>query len=141
MDLTGLWLTPLILLPGVALLILSTAFRFNRLHDEMHELLEHAGRTSEDVVRRLMRRAFLFRNTLVALYVCVALFALASLLGVLLLEWSDASRWVVLGLLGAGIGCLAYAALALIRESTLSLDIIEEHGRQLRDAGAQRHTG
>lgn len=31
------WITPLLLMPGVALLILSTAVRYNRLHDEVHE--------------------------------------------------------------------------------------------------------
>lgn len=35
------WITPLLLMPGVALLILSTAVRYNRLHDEVHETDEH----------------------------------------------------------------------------------------------------
>lgn len=41
------WITPLLLMPGVALLILSTAVRYNRLHGEVHEAekrhVGHAG--------------------------------------------------------------------------------------------------
>jgi len=133
MDLSTLWLTPLILLPGVALLILSTSGRFNRLHDEMHALLEHENLGSDQIVHHLMRRAHMFRNTMVALYVCVGLFALGSLLGVMLFQWPDLSKWVVIGLLAPGIACLCFAAFVLMCESALSLDIIKEHERQLRE--------
>lgn len=136
MDLTGLWLTPLILLPGVALLIMSTTMRFNRLHDEVHVLLDHAHPVAEGEVERLMRRARLFRDALVALYVCVGLFALASLLGMVMVAWSAASRWIVLGLLALGIASLLYAAARLIRESVLSLTIITAHAEHLRRDGA-----
>lgn len=127
----SLWLTPLIFLPGVALLILSTSARFNRLHDEVHDLLDHGHAVPAGTVRRLMRRARLFRTALVALYVCVGLFAVASLLGALFLGWSEASRWLVVGFLVTGIACLCAAAGLLIRESILSLDIIEAHARRL----------
>ncbi|RMF61316.1 MAG: DUF2721 domain-containing protein [Bacteroidetes bacterium] len=136
MDLTGLWLTPLVLLPGVALLILSTSVRLNRLHDEVHELADHPGAVSPVEVERLMRRARLYRDALVALYVCVGLFALASLLGIAGAAWSAASRWIVLGLLALGIASLLYAAAGLIRESVLSLTIITAHAEHLRRDGA-----
>ncbi len=127
----SLWLTPLIFLPGVALLILSTSARYNRLHDEVHELLEHGHEVPAGTIRLLMRRAHLFRNALVALYVCVGLFAVASLFGAVFIGWSDVSRWIVIGLLGIGISCLSGAAAMLIRESILSLDIIRAHARGL----------
>lgn len=38
---TEVWLTPLILLRGVALFIVSTSARFALLHAEVHRLLEH----------------------------------------------------------------------------------------------------
>jgi hypothetical protein len=41
MPQTELWLTPLILLPGVALLIMSTSVRFGQVHDEFHVFLDH----------------------------------------------------------------------------------------------------
>ena len=41
MNETNLGLTPLILLPGVALLSLSTSVRLYSLHDEVRELLDH----------------------------------------------------------------------------------------------------
>ncbi len=77
----SVWLTPLILLPGAALLVMSTSIRFNRLHDEVHQLAHHEQEAPPGALADLLRRARPFRNTLVALYVCVGLFAVASLPG------------------------------------------------------------
>ena len=130
MDEMNLWLTPLILLPGVGLLIMSTSARFNRLHDEVHEMMHHAH-TPPEVSAGLLQRGRLFRNALVGLYVCVALFAAASLLGMLAALWeSEDATWLVLGITAGGVLCLMCAALLLIRESILSMEIIEAHGRQ-----------
>jgi hypothetical protein len=60
-------------------------------------------------------------------YMCVALFSLASLAGVLLEVFGVASRGGVIGLTGLGCLSLLYAAVQLIRETLLSLDIIERH--------------
>jgi len=35
-----IWLTPLLLLPGVALLIMSTSARYGQIHAELHHLIE-----------------------------------------------------------------------------------------------------
>jgi len=40
MEVIGIWLSPLLLLPGAALLILSTSNRLNRLHDEVHHQID-----------------------------------------------------------------------------------------------------
>jgi hypothetical protein len=118
------FILPLILLPGVALLIVSTAARYGQLHDEVHRALDHA----EAVERAdLRQRARYFRDALVALYACVALFALASLSGVLFEVLDRGPRPAVIGLTSIGIMSLLYAAYALIREALLSLDIIERH--------------
>lgn len=123
---TTLWLSPLILVPGVALLILSTSVRFNRLHDEIHLLGKH-GEDQLDVLESLMRRGKLFRNALIALYLCVALFSLASLLGAVSEALPLASSWGTLSLLIPGIACLVFASVVLIAESRLSFRIIEAH--------------
>ena len=83
-------------------------------------------------MRLLMRRARRFRNALVALYVCVALFAVASLVGMMAALWeSESSVWIVLGIAAAGIVFLAFASVELIRESLYAVDIISEHEHQL----------
>ncbi|MDX1428910.1 MAG: DUF2721 domain-containing protein [Rhodothermales bacterium] len=125
MDPLSLWLTPLILLPGVGLLIVSTSNRYNRLHDEVHDMIDH--RHASVPMDQLLIRGRLFRNALVSLYCCVALFSLASLLGVVAEELGAGSEWIVLTLLLLGILCLSVAAMLLIRESLLSFRIIESH--------------
>ena len=115
---------PLALLPGVALLIVSSAARYGQIHDEVHRLLDHADAADRSDLRR---RARYFRNALVALYLCVACFALASLTGVLLEAVDLPSRPAVVALTALGCLSLLYAAAQLIRETLLSLDIIEHH--------------
>ncbi len=140
MNEMNLWLTPLILLPGVALLIVSTSARFNRLHDEVHALIHHVHEASPLVEKHLMTRSRLFRDALVALYLCVAMFSLASLLGMLeALLQGMSSAWVVLGVTAVGILCLTFSAFQLIRESTLSLEIIEEHQRHFKEYNVEKH--
>ena len=125
-----LWLTPLILLPGVALLIMSTSMRFNRLHDEVHDLLDAHHEAHPTTKKNLLLRARLFRNALVSLYVCVGLFGVASLVGMLAALWyGETSAWVVLSITALGVLCMTFAAVELIRESLLAAEIIEDHER------------
>jgi hypothetical protein len=117
------FILPLVLLPGVALLIVSTSTRCGQLHDEIHRFLEKGGGKGETHLRQRARR---FRNALVALYLCVSIFALTSLLGVILEVMGLSSRWPIVVLTGLGCGCLLYAAYQLVRESYLSLEGLEE---------------
>lgn len=79
MNPTALWLTPIIALPGIALLIISTSARYTRVPEELHHLEAHrTGPHLRRLARTLLGRAVLFRNALVGLYLCVTLFALAG---------------------------------------------------------------
>jgi len=129
----NLWISPLLLLPGTALLILSTSVRFARIHEEIHHLLENPGK--EKAIRRshLLRRATLFRNALVWLYLSVCCLAAAGLLGGLTIFWPQTSfRLVTLFTIPGVLSMLAAAAI-LVRESVLSLDIIREHMQALEN--------
>lgn len=55
---TEIWITPLLLLPGVALLIVSTAARFGQLQDEFHHLLDHEEQHAKIIARPLVQRAY-----------------------------------------------------------------------------------
>lgn len=127
MTTTEFWLTPLILLPGVALLIASTSSRFSQIHTEFHHLLDHQDSHARIVSRNLLQRSRLFRDALVSLYASVALFSLGSLLGGVVNLWRPESLWFVGGLTIVGIGCVVFASVQLVRESLVCLQVIQDH--------------
>lgn len=130
------WTTPLLLLPGVALLILSTSLRYGQIHDEFHHL-DGSDQHSKATAKILLHRARLFRNALVYLYSSFASFCLASLLGGLATQWMSISGLTVLILTCAGILGLVVASITLVRESRLSLDVIEAHFQHLEKKPAK----
>lgn len=134
---TEVWLTPLILLPGVALLIMSTSARFGQVQTEFHRLLDHPDPHAKLLATHLLRRSILFRNALVALYASVGLFALGSLIGGVINLWRPESLWVVGGLTILGIGCIVYAAVELILESVFCLQVIRDHSQCVGGAAAR----
>ena len=131
---TEVWLTPLVLLPGVALIIVSTSARFGQLHNEFHRLLDHPDAHGKILAQHLMRRCTLFRDSLVALYTSVGLFAFGSLLGGVVNLWRPESLWVVGGSTMMGIGCIVYASVQLVRESLICLRVLVDHNTVLQNA-------
>ena len=129
---TGAWLTPLVLLPGVALLVLSTSARYGQIHQEFHHLVAEKVRREDLHARSLMHRAILFRNALVGLYTSVASLALGSMVGGLASLLLAESVWFVQGLTVLGVLALVYSAVQLVRESLLSLHVLRRHWEQLR---------
>ncbi len=133
MEDASTWITPLALLPGVALLVMSTAMRFGQLHEELHRRegdTMHVHGDSE----HLFRRARMLRNALVALYASSAFLAVSGLLGGMATLTHAAAMAPVLGLSALAVGCLAFAAVTLIRESLLLMNVIEEHRHALSQA-------
>lgn len=129
---TEVWLTPLILLPGVALLIGSTSVRFQQLHAEFHRLVEHPNAHVRILSRSLVRRSKLYRDALASLYVSVAVLSLGSLVGAFVHLFWPTSLWLVGGFTVVGIGCLVFASMQLVRESLICLDVIREQHSLLR---------
>ncbi len=121
-----LWAAPLLLLPGVALMVLSTSIRFGSLHDEFHRVLE-LGRSKR--LPRLRHRARLMRMALVGLYISVALLAIASVVGTIAntagSSLEPALHWLALGLTVLSVVIVAGAAGQLIWESAIMLSVIE----------------
>ena len=129
---TEVWLTPLILMPGVALLIVSTSARFSQLHTEFHRLVDHPDAQARILTRHLLRRSAILRNALVALYGSVALFAMGSLLGGVVNLWRPESLWFVGGLTILGIGCIVFASTQLLWESLICLQALQEQHARLK---------
>ncbi len=128
---TALWLTPLVMLPGVALLVLSTSARYAQIHEEFHHLLTDDAARRRRTAVHLLARSVLFRNALTALYVSVGAFAVASLIGGVGSLFSLNVEIIVAGMAFLGVTTLVYAAWELIRESAKSLEIIREHYREI----------
>ncbi len=137
MNSMELWLTPLLLLPGVALLILSTSARYEQIHNEIHHLM-HEDKVDEEILSNLFIRSKLFKNSLVNLYLCVSIFATAGLLGGLISVWTPNYHWIVTSLSGLGILFFLISAILLIKESKLSIDIIELHYNNLTGRNNQK---
>lgn len=86
-----------------------------------------------EIIAHLLRRARLFRNALTGLYASAALFAAGSVVGALVSMLGHAAAdWFVISFASTGIVSLIVATVLLVRESTLSLVIIEAHVEQLR---------
>ena len=119
-----LWLAPLLLLPGVALLIMSTSARFGQLHNEIHR--EEA---SSKAMATLFLRAKLFCKALVCLYISVAVFAVSSLVGGMFTYLGKEGDGAGVLIFGTCLGVLALvaASLTLLMESVKALDIIRDH--------------
>ena len=131
---TPLWITPLLLLPGVALLVMSTQARYGQLHAEMHRLLEH--RHGDDTLARdLIQRGRLFRNALVCLYAACAVFGMGALLGGLAEQTVSMAEFVAFPLTMVGALMLVTASVLLVREASLSLRVLEYHEQELRKGG------
>ena len=126
--------TPLVLLPGVALLVISTSTRYAQLHEEFHRLLVSTEPTTVDLARHLLARARFFRNALIALYTSVCLFALGSLVGAITLLWFEGSPAVVQVLTFLGIVGVVYGSFQLAREALHSMNVIGKHCREIENS-------
>lgn len=134
MDGATYWITPLALLPGVALLVMSTAIRFGQLHEELHRRV-HDSDHALGAAGHLFVRARLLRNALVSLYASAALLALSGMVGGVAEIWMEHAAAVVLGVTALAVACVAYASITLIRESLQLSQVIEDHRASLeRDA-------
>ena len=67
------------------------------------------------------------------LYSSISIFAVAGIIGGLTSGWDEISTVLTLGLTIIGIICITVAAIILIKESSLALQIIESHTRKLNE--------
>lgn len=127
-------LIPLTYIPGVALLLVSTTQRYTAVNNTIHEFSEEECRVKTQRVKQELRRAHLFRNSLLALYLSVVFFSLGSLVAFLVNSWGITTSTKVLEI-GTVIGvvCIVFAVAKLAAESILSLDIIKRHAKRHED--------
>ena len=121
MDLFSVLIQPIVLIPGVGLLILSTTARFGQLEAELGKVTERSQPADQELVRALIRRAHKFRFALMALYASAAVLAGASLVGGILTFVSDAPAATVQALTCVAIAFLFSALMALLIESRMAI--------------------
>ncbi len=127
-------LIPLTYIPGVALLIMSTSQRFINVNNAIHEFSDEECRIQTERVKQELRRAHLFRNSLLALYLSVAFFSLGSLVAFLVNAWGITTSTTVLEIATVvGVFCIVSSVSMLAMESILSLDIIKRHAKRHED--------
>ena len=129
------WAAPLLVLPGVGLLIMSICARYIRLHDELHDVAEHGAQMRS--LELLLRRARLFRNALVMAYVSVMLLVSGGLvLGAsAALESGSAAADLVGNILAfVGVAVLLASSGFLVLEATLSFEVLEADASRLMQA-------
>lgn len=125
---------PVILIPGVGLLILSTTARFGQLEAEVGKVAGQDDAASRSLVAALMGRAHKFRFALMALYSSAAILAGASLIGGILIFVSDAAAPVIQVLTCIAIAFLFSALMALLIESRLATAALDHLARRTGDA-------
>lgn len=131
MDMNSLeLLIPLTYIPGVALLIMSTSQRFTAVNNTIHGFSEEECRVKSERVKQELRRAHLFRNSLLGFYLSVAFFSLGSLVAFLVNSWGITTSTKVLEIATVlGVVFIVFSVSKLAAESILSLDIIKHHAK------------
>ena len=135
MDMNALeLLIPLTYIPGVALLIMSTSQRYTAVNTTIHDFSDEECRVKSDRVKQELRRAHLFRNSLIGLYLSVIFFSLGSLIAFLANSWGlETSKTVLEIATVLGVACIVFSVTKLAVESILSLDIIKRHAKRHED--------
>jgi hypothetical protein len=122
----GIWAAPLLLIPGVGLLVLSTSTRFGQLLQELHQ---QKSEGHSDAMKHLIKRAHLLHTALVSFYVSVAVLAFSSLLGTIADRWFESMVWIPQTITFLGVALILFAAIQLIRESKLLISVVLDNAR------------
>ena len=121
-----LWLIPLTLIPGIAILIISTSLRNNQARSEILKLIaekkdsERKSRTIDNLKRQLY-----FRNAFISFYISIVFLVLASILGTLPNTITNLNLLTMILICLAAL-CLVYASIQLISESLIATRVIKE---------------
>jgi hypothetical protein len=131
MSETVSWVSPLLLLPGVGLLLVSTSARFESVHENIHQLLVEKTREAKQCAVHAAGRARLLAIAMCSLYFATAALALSGLCGAVSVWWPQWPESPAIVFLTLGVLSLVVSGVTLTRESTLTLAIIAKHSREI----------
>lgn len=124
------WLFPFTLIPGTAMLVLSTANRFHHVNGVIRSHCHEFG--EDETVRYFLKRTHRLYFALVGLYCAIANFAISALLvnvgeNYFPLSWIGTVATI---LQTVGVGCVVFSAVQLIFEALMAYEGIQ---REVRD--------
>ncbi len=120
--------------PGIALLVLSSAFRFQQLENQIQLVSQGKIGCNKNYLKIMKGRVLRFRRAFIALYSALALIALGAALAVFDI-WLQADLTVIIvSLIFIAVLAVLFAILQLLLEALRSADVIFE-----QIEGAERH--
>jgi hypothetical protein len=116
MDEIGSWILPFTFIPGVSMLVMSTATRFHNVNELIRSLARNGDPSGHLPV--LYERVRRLNRALVSLYLALAAFALSALTSNMV-EWAGVPALRVASdiLITAGVAAVVFCAGQLIVES------------------------
>jgi uncharacterized membrane protein (DUF485 family) len=136
------WYLPITILPGICLLILSTANLAVSLNEEMEVLLNEASRFKQ-LINKKLEQLHLLTLSLTGLYISTALMVLSGLISLLHnISYSIGSNWALIILLlgvlfifGSLVLLIIYAVKAVkIRHKHFEQCLIDNHSPSDRNS-------
>ena len=121
-----IWLIPLSLIPGIAILIVSTSLKYNQARKEILKLITEK-KDSERKSRRInnLKRHLYFRNAFISFYISIVFLVLASLIGTLADKITNLKLLTMILICLAAL-CVVYSAIQLILESLIATRVVKE---------------
>jgi len=121
-----MWLIPLSLIPGIAILIISTSLQNNQARSEILKLImeKKDSERKSRMINNLMRHLY-FRNAFISFYISIVFLVLASLIGTLADKITNLNLLTMILICLAAL-CVVYASIQLILESLIATRVVKE---------------
>lgn len=130
MELPNNWIFPIAVLPGIALLILSTANLSNALTEELNQWMDRTHPKTEKMTRLKIYQLKRLHRAMVTLYVGTGCFVLSALLGSHIPVEQNLANLMATAVLCIGIVIVLVAFIFLIRYSIKAVHIKEIYFEQ-----------
>ena len=118
------WIIPFTFIPGVGMLVLSTANRLYNVTTLIREIIQSQHHMYEHDLSTLVKRTQLFHRALICFYAAVGLLACAALIGSFHISITVAEISMVKTITTGGIICVVIGSVQLIRESIIASRLI-----------------
>ena len=118
------WIIPFTFIPGVGMLVLSTANRLYNVTTLIREIIQSQRHMYEHDLSILVKRTQLFHRALICFYAAVGLLACAALIGSFNVPITVAEISMVKIITTSGIICVVIGSVQLIRESIIASRLI-----------------
>jgi len=121
-----MWLIPLSVIPGIAILIISTSLKSNQARKEILKLIiEKKDSERESRIINNLKRHLYFRNAFISFYISIVFLLLAGLIETLTNKIINLNLLTMILICLAAL-CVVYASIQLILESLIATRVVKE---------------